>query len=210
MKKIELPNIRTWATENAAAIIWWCCVVLLVGPPLIAWLMRGIALAASCQPGPTPCVGEAVSLIMRAALSMAWVMTGSSFWLLFFTVIATLANFFQRRPLTGTLTLFLLPLVALTLPLLAVFVSKYDGCAINPDGVGDCILWGTRMGRSFHNAARVQDQLFDIMPTLASLTVMLGILGWFFAHPNKRRPKPNEKMAMEMRQFIHSPDDQQG
>lgn len=205
--KITGEGLKAWAIEHAAAIVWWLCVVLLIAPPLLAWLMRAIAFAASCQPGADPCVSEAVSLILRGTLSLAWALTGSIFWLLFISVVATLAAFFQRRPFTGTLTLFLLPIFALTLPMLVVYVSKYDGCAINPDGVGNCVLWGTRMGRSFHDAAMVQDRLFDLMPTLASLTVMLGILGWFFAHPNKRRAKPNEKMAMEMRQFVQDPED---
>ena len=62
------------------------------------------------------------------------------------------------------------------------------------------------MGMSFHTAATVQDKLYDLMPALAGLTVMLGLLGWFFAHPNRRRTKAADKTTMQMRQFIEPPN----
>ncbi len=81
-------------------------------------------------------------------------------------------------------------LVALTLPMLAVIASRYDGCQINPDGIGDCTLWGAKMGMAFHAAAQVPDRIAAFAPYSFSLALMLGVLGWFFA-----RPRPQHATA---------------
>lgn len=207
MMKIDSARVKVWLKEHALELGWGLCVFIMTGPALIGWLLRLTVFATGCHAGADACVDEGISEALRILLSLSWAVAGSIFWLLFFAFLAALAAFFRRKPLTGTLSFFLLPLVASVLPLMLVYVTRYDGCQINPDGVGDCVLWGTRMGWSFHSAASMQDRLFDLMPTLAGLTVMLGMLGWFFAHPNKRRPKPNEKMAMEMRQFTQPPEE---
>lgn len=199
-------ELHPWIKRHAAVLTWATCAFMLVGIPLLAWVVRIVGFAAGCVPGAEPCLDVPLADVFRFFLNLSWLFSAHLFWLILISVVATLAAFFKRLPLFGTLSFFLLPILSLALPMLAVYVSKYDGCEINPDGVGNCILWGTRMGASFHTAATVQDKLYDVMPHLAGLTVMLGLLGWFFAHPARRRKKPNEKMAMQMRQFIDPPE----
>jgi hypothetical protein len=195
-----------WFKQHAALIVWCVCTFALIGPPLLAWAVRGIAYAAACTPGPEPCSSLPLGEALRATLTMSWAFSSSLVVLVVLSLIATLAAFCERKPLFGTLSFFLLPLIALALPMLAVYVSRYDGCDINPDGVGSCVLWGVRMGMSFHTAATVQDKLYDLMPQLAGLTVMLGLLGWFFAHPTRRRrARVGTKTTMQMRQFTNPP-----
>lgn len=199
-------DLSAWFKRNGAVILWGVCAFALVGTPLMAWMVRAIAYMGQCTPGPDPCTRLPLGMLLRFFLALSWAFSGSLFVLILISVVATLAAFWKRKPLFGTLSFFLLPILALALPMLAVYVSRYDGCEINPDGVGNCILWGVRMGASFHTAATVQDKLYDLMPHLAGLTVMLGLLGWFFAHPSRHRRKPNEKMAMEMRRFTDLPE----
>lgn len=204
-----MMKIQTrWFKQHAAVIVWCLCTLALVGPPLLTWLVRGIAYAATCSPGPDACSNLPWGEILRATLSMSWFFSASLVVLVALSLVATLAAFCERRPLVGTLSLFLLPILSLALPMLAVYVSRYDGCEINPDGVGSCVLWGVRMGMSFNTAATVQDKLFDLMPSLAGLTVMVGLLGWFFASPHRRRAKPGAKTTMQMRQFIQPPTEE--
>ena len=81
------------------------------------------------------------------------------------------------------------------LPILAVLFSRYDGCAVSPDGIGSCELWGASMGMAFHNAAIARDTVFGIVPYTFALTVMLGVLGFFFARP-KASPEPHPMAKM--------------
>lgn len=191
-KPLNLKRIAMWT--------WLVCAFLLLGPSLIGWVVR-LGASAMCTPGPEPCTAVPFGGIEQILLSAAWAMSNSGIVLLLISVIATLALFVQRKPMEGTISFFLLPIFALALPMLLVFVSKYDGCPINADRIGSCILWGNSMGVSFHTAATVQRRLYDLMPHLAGMTVMLGLLGWFFARPGRRRVRPNDKMAMQMRRF---------
>lgn len=200
-------NENTSSIKRIAVWVWAVSSFLLVGPSLLGWLVRLISSAAMCAPGPAPCTVVPFGGILQILLSVSWTMTGSSVVVLMLSLIATLGLFVQHRPMEGTISFFLLPIFALALPMLLVFVSKYDGCAINADNVGSCVLWGNAMGGSFHAAATVQRRLYDLMPHLAGFTVMLGLMGWFFARPGRRRVKPNDKMAMEMRQFMEPPSD---
>lgn len=194
-------QVLQWLKRHAIVLFWALASFALIGPPLMAWIVRAAAFADACRPGPEAC-NLPFGAALRVFLNLSWAFSAHLGLLVSVSLIATLAAFCKRKPLFGTLSFFLLPMIALALPMLAVFVSRYDGCEINPDGVGDCVLWGTRMGMSFHTAATVQDKLYDLMPALAGLTVMLGLLGWFFAHPSRRRVKQSEQDALQMRQFV--------
>jgi hypothetical protein len=187
--------------KNTAQLIWAACVVLLIGPSLLVWIVRGVAFVAACAPGPEPCRGMTLGGGLRDALGLAWLVATNLLLLITLALIATLAAFFRRRPLTGTLSFFLLPMLALALPALAVYTAMYEGCQVNPDGVGSCALWGAEMGSSFHTAATVPDIIFGMTPYCVALTVMLGLAGWFFAHPHRRPHKPQVNTAMAMRSF---------
>jgi hypothetical protein len=182
----------------SALIIWGVCVALLLGPALMVWLVRGVAFAAACAPGPGPCRGMALGGGLRDTLMLAWLVSTNTLFLVTVSVIATLAAFSDRRPFVGTLTLLLLPIVALALPALAVYVSLYEGCQVNSDGIGNCAMWGARMGMSFHTAATVPDTLVGLIPYSAALAVMMGLIGLFMKHRPHTHHHPK---GMTMRNF---------
>ncbi|MBU6297829.1 MAG: hypothetical protein KGJ79_13540 [Alphaproteobacteria bacterium] len=185
--------------KNAALTVWSVCVALLLGPALLVWIVRGTALGVQCAPGPELCRGMMLGGGLRDALSLSWIIGTSAFLLIALSLIATLAAFTAHRPLLGTLSMLLLPILAPVLPMLAVYTAKYDGCPVSTDGIGSCVLWGAKMGMSFHTAAGVPDLIYGIADISFALTVVLGILGWCFARP---RPKPPTQAAvLAMRRF---------
>ncbi|HEY0281271.1 MAG TPA: hypothetical protein VGC27_01460, partial [Rhizomicrobium sp.] len=132
---------------------------------------------------------------LRDTLLLAWGISTNAFLLIAVSIAATLAAFAAHRPLTGTLSLLLLPILSLVLPMIAVLTARHGDCAINSDGIGACTLWGAKMGMSFHTAASVPDIIYGLMPFSFSLTLMLGLLGFFFARPRERKaPHLSEQM----------------
>ncbi len=184
--------------RHTALTVWGACVALLLGPSLLVWIVRGTGYALHCAPGPNLCHGIMLGGGLRDTLSLAWSISTSTFLLIATSIVATLAGFFARRPLLGTLSLLLLPILALVLPMLAVFTAKYDDCPVSSDGIGNCTLWGAQMGMSFHTAASVPDIIYGIAPFSFSLALMLGLLGWFFSRPRER---PKSHAAIQMRRF---------
>ena len=71
-------------------------------------------------------------------------------------------------------------LAALVLPTLAVYTALYSGCEANEAGVGDCILWGARMGMSFHRAAMAPWIVYGVVPYSFTLALMVGAIGLLF------------------------------
>lgn len=185
--------------RHTALTIWGVCVTLLLGPSVLVWIVRGTAYGIHCVPGPDLCHGMSLGGGLRDTLSLAWAVSTNTFFLVATSIIATLAAFFARRPILGTLSLLFLPIMALVIPMLAVFTAKYDDCPVSSDGIGNCTLWGAQMGMSFHTAASVPDIIYGITPYSFALALMLGLLGWFFARPREQAPKPH--LSAQMRQF---------
>ena len=183
----------------SALMLWGLCVALLLGPALLVWTVRTAAYAAQCEPGPYACSGMLLGGGLRDALELAWSIDTSVTMLIGVSILATLAAFRARKPILGTLSLLLLPILSPVLPMLAVLSAKYPDCPISTDGIGSCELWGAQMGMSFHTAASVPDIIYGITPYTFALTLMLGLLGWFFARP--KEPAPPHAMA-QMRRFM--------
>jgi len=157
------------------------------------WFVRIAALAAGCAPGPARCHGLSIGAGLRDALNLSWAVANNSLFLIGVSILATLLAFRAWRPMLGTLTLLVLPVLSLLLPLLAVLASRYGDCPVSTDGIGSCQLWGASMGMSFHNAAVARDAIYNVVPYTFALTVMLGVLGFFFARP--KAPPPVHPMA---------------
>jgi hypothetical protein len=169
-------------------IVFWVCIAVLLGPAVLVWLVRAVGFAAQCAPGPDLCRGIALGGGLRDALALAWAVGTDLLLTVVLAVVAAIACFASRRPFLGATCAFLLPVVSPVLPMLAVFVSRFDGCEINPDGVGTCILWGATMGRSFHTAAAIPDMIYNFVPYSFALALMVSILGWFLTRPKPRPP----------------------
>lgn len=187
--------------KRIAPVIWGVAVTILLGPALLVWLVRATALVCGCAPGEEACHGMTLGAGLRDALDLAWTISTDALVLISLSIIATLAAFCERKPVTGTLSLVLLPLLSLTLPALAVASATHPDCRISPDGIGHCTLWGADMGRSFDTAATATDVIISLMPTCAALAVMMGLIGWFFAHPKRCKPKTKPTTEMPMRRF---------
>ncbi|MDR3527876.1 MAG: hypothetical protein P4L57_11400 [Rhizomicrobium sp.] len=162
---------------------WALCVAVLLGPAVLVWFVRLVTVAAGCTPGPQLCHGLAFGGGLRDTLTLAWTVSTNIPLLIALSILATLFAFRAFRPMLGTLTLLLLPVLSLLLPMLAVLFSRYEDCPVSSDAIGSCQLWGASMGMSFHNAALARDIIYAVVPYTFSLTVMLGVLGFFFARP---------------------------
>ena len=193
MEDGELPR----SAQEVSLTPWGVCVAVLLGPAVLVWMVRGAAYALQCEPGPGLCAGMPIGAGLRDALSLAWAVSTDALLLVGLSIIATLAAFRAHRPLLGTLSLLLLPILSPVLPMIAVFVSRYEDCPVSTDGIGSCMLWGASMGMSFHTAAIARDFVYGIVPYTFSLTVMLGLLGFFFARP--RAPAPPHPMEQMRR-----------
>jgi hypothetical protein len=189
----EFEEIR-YGRRSTAVIVWTLCVLALLGPALAVWIVRGTAYAAHCAPGPDACRGWPLGNFLRLSLQVAWVLPENTLLLITVAVAATVAGFFARRPLTAAIGLLILPIAASLLPMLAVYTSVYPGCSVNVDGVGDCTLWGSQMGMSFHTAASVPWMIYGFAPYSFALALMLGLLGWFFSQPRAARPHATARM----------------
>ncbi|MEI9990857.1 MAG: hypothetical protein WDM86_12530 [Rhizomicrobium sp.] len=165
--------------RHTARNIWAACIAVLIGPAVMAWIVRLVALGAQCAPGPELCRGLALGGGLRDALGLAWTINSNSFVLLAIAFAATIASLFARRPLCAALTFLLLPLAALIVPMAVVFTAMYPGCTVSEAGIGSCTLWGAEMGMSFHAAAAVQWQIYSFVPYSFSLALMLGVIGLF-------------------------------
>lgn len=172
---------------------WALCVAVLLGPSVLVWFVRIVTLAARCAPGPGLCHGVAFGAGLRDTLTLSWVIATNPPLLIALSILATLLAFRAYRPMLGTLTLFLVPVLALLLPILAVLSARYEDCPVSTDAIGSCQLWGASMGLSFHNAAIARDIIYAVVPYTVALTFMLGVLGFFFARP--RTEKPPHAMA---------------
>ena len=169
--------------RHTARNVLMACVALLLGPAAMAWIVRLVAFAAHCAPGPAPCRGMTLGGGLHDALALTWLINSDTLLLLAIAAIATGALLAMRRPLTAALAFLLLPLGALVVPMAVVFVSLYPGCAVSETGIGSCTLWGAEMGMSFHTAAQVQWQIYGFVPYSFAIALMLGVMGLFLMRP---------------------------
>ena len=178
-------DVPAHVKRHTALNIWAACVTLLLGPSLLVWIVRAVALVARCAPGPEPCRGMMLGGGMRDALTLSWTVSTDTTILIALALLASVACLFARRPLLAASTLLLLPLAALILPMAAVYSAMYPGCPVSESGIGDCTLWGAQMGMSFHTAASVPWLIYGFAPYSFSLALMLGLIGWFLMrqHP---------------------------
>jgi hypothetical protein len=179
--------------------VWAICCVTLIAPSLLVWIVRGTAFAMHCAPGPDRCHGIVLGAGLRDALNLAWTLPTNSLVLLIVAFSAAIAAVVARRVLLGALTLVAVPVIALLLPMIAVFSATYKNCEVNEGGVGDCPLWGANMGMAFHQAANVTDLVYGFAPYTFAAALMLGMLGWFFTRPRASRATTASAMRMPER-----------
>lgn len=166
--------------RHAALGVWALIAAIFLGPSLLAWIVRASAFGLGCAPGPAECHGLALGGGFRDTLNLAWLIGTNTVFVVLLGVLAAITALCARRPLLAALSALVLPICALALPTLAVFVSRYHGCAVNEAGIGTCRLWGAQMGMSFHTAATAPWLLYDIVPYSFAAALMLGLIGWAF------------------------------
>ncbi len=170
-----------------AFCVWSLCALLLAGPSLLVWFVRLEAFAVGCGPGPETCHGMMLGGGLRDALALSWLIGSNTLLGVVIAFAAAIAALLLRRPLMAALSLLLLPIMAVVLPSWAVAASTYSGCQVNEDGIGDCMLWGAKMGMSFHEAAAASAALYDIIPYSFALALMVGAVGFIFCRPKSQR-----------------------
>jgi hypothetical protein len=197
----EIEQLR----PPVAAIVIGLCVAVLLGPSLLVWIVRAAGFAAGCAPGPELCRGMALGAALRDSLALAWSIGTDLVLLIVLAAIAAVACFATRRPLAGGLSLLFLPILPSLIPMLAVYVSRFDGCDINPDGIGTCVLWGAPMGKAFHTAATVPDLIYGFVPYSFAIALVVGVIGWFLARP---KPTLSSRASAHFRRFDYDIPDQ--
>src|SRR5262249_26131998 len=105
------------------------------------------------------------------------------------TFLAAMAAVVALRPVTAALTALLAPLASILLPTLMVSATAYDGCSINPDGLGDCKVWGESMGMAFHSAATATQLLYTYTPVVGAAALVVGLFGWLVLLGSKQMKK---------------------
>lgn len=189
-----MEHASSTLSKRVGRNVFMACAGLQLGPSLLVCAVRGIAAAAQCAPGADLCRGIALGAGFRDVLVLAWAVGTNTWLLLGVALVAAVAAMFMRRPLLGAGTVLFGPLLALILPMFAVYSAAYPGCAISEASVGDCALWGVQMGDSAHAAAGVPGLIYGFAPLTFALALVLGILGWFIARERKPRGHAHASM----------------
>jgi hypothetical protein len=184
--------------RRIAALVIGLCLTVLLGPSLLVWAVRGAGFVTGCAAGAQPCHGAMLGWGLQASLTLAWLIGTNVVLLIALAIITAAACFATRRPLAGGMALLFMPILPSLLPMLAVYLSRYPGCDINPDGIGTCMFWGTPMGRAFHTAATVPDLIYSFAPYSFAIALVVGVIGWFLMR-SKATSRP--RMAVQFQRF---------
>ena len=186
-------EVKRNGTAAMATRVWLAGLAVLLVPALAAWIVRAIGFALKCDPSATVCLGApfdaALGAALRGTLDLAWIVSTTVPLTLGITFLAALASVVALRPVTAALTVLIAPLASLLLPTFLVSVTTYDGCQINPDGLGDCKVWGESMGMSFHTAATAPQLIYTYTPIIGAGALVVGLLGWIVLWGTKQMQK---------------------
>jgi hypothetical protein len=166
-----------------ALYVWAVCAGVLIGPSLLVWLVRLLALATHCGPGPDPCGGMILGIPMRDTLGLASAFGSDQALGLAIAFAAAIAALWLRRPLLACLSVLILPICAVELPALAVDLSTYGACQVSEDGPLPCALWGADVGPIFHRTALAAATFYDTVPYATALALMVAVIGYAFLRP---------------------------
>lgn len=179
--------------------VWLFIVAALTVPVLLAWGVRAAFAVAGCNPEAATCFADPANAIMgsalKATLDIAWLLGATDFITLGLTTLAAMAAIIGLRPIHAALTVLIVPLASLLLPVWLVGQTAYAGCAVSEGRVGDCVLWGTHMGDTFHAAATAPSLIYTYTPFAVAGALVAGLLGWIvywgarqMAIPKSQRP----------------------
>jgi hypothetical protein len=182
--------------NGAAAVamgIWFAGLAVMLVPAIVAWIVRVVGYAVHCEPSAPQCLGSPfdaiLGAILRGSLDLSWLVSTTVPFTLGITFLAALAAVVALRPVTAALTVLIAPLAAILLPTFIVGATTYDGCQINPDGLGDCKVWGEPMGMAFHTAATATQLLYTYTPIVAAGALVVGLFGWLVLWGSKQMKK---------------------
>jgi hypothetical protein len=165
--------------------VWMICIAVLIVPSVLVWIVRGSALGMSCDPAPALCHGSALGSGMRDALNLAWFVGLDTMLAIAIALVGSIAMLKARHPLAAALTVLLLPVASLAFPALAVFSAWNADCMPNEEAVGDCLLWGAKLGMSAHNAVAAEYAISAMVPYTFALALMIGVIGFLFFRPRE-------------------------
>ena len=162
--------------------VWLFVVLVLVVPVIAAWLARGGFAIAGCVPQAKACLTDPANALgvnaFKTTLDIAWIVGASDLTTLALITLAALAAIIGLRPVWAALTVLIVPHFSLLLPVLLVGQTSYNGCAISEAHIGSCVLWGFKMGDTFHNAAIAPALIYTYTPFAVAGALVAGLLGW--------------------------------
>jgi len=174
--------------------VWLFVVCALLLPVTAAWLVRGGFALGGCEPAAAACFTDPINMIMgnafKATLNIAWMMGTTDIVTLGLTTLAAMAAIIGLRPVHSALTVLVVPLASLLLPVWLVGKTAYAGCKVSEGQVGDCVLWGTNMGDTFHMAATAPALIYTYTPFAVAGALVAGLLGWIVYWGARQMAKP--------------------
>ncbi|MGQ0741336.1 MAG: hypothetical protein ACT4OG_03445 [Alphaproteobacteria bacterium] len=186
-------DVRRNGVSAAATRVWIAGLAILLAPAIAAWALRGIGFILQCDPAAASCLGEPFDTVLAAALrgslDLAWFVSTTVPLALGIVFLAAMAAIIALRPVSAGLTVLIAPLAVLLLPILLINATRYDGCQINADGLGECTVWGQPMGMSFHSAEIAPQFIYTYAPLAVSGAVVIGLLGAIVLWGSKQMKK---------------------
>jgi hypothetical protein len=163
--------------------VWVFIVAVMVVPAAIAWLIRAGFAIGGCEPAAAACFADPANGIaltaLKSTLDIAWMIGANTLVALGLTTLAAMAAIIGVRPINAAFTVLLMPHAVLFLPKWLVDYTAYPGCAVSEAHIGNCVLWGTKMGDAFHSAAVAYPSLiYTYTPFAVAGALIAGLLGW--------------------------------
>ena len=184
---------RNGGVRVLACRIWWFGLAALLVPAAVAWIFRGVGYALHCAPQAATCIPAPftgmLGFALKGTLDLAWFVGATPPMTLGLTVFTGLAAVVAAHPARAAGTMFAAPLMALLLPVGLVGVSTYEGCIVNENGLGNCVLWGANMGMTFHRAAIAPELIYSYTPLAVSGALVAGFLGWIVLWGHRQMDK---------------------
>lgn len=177
--------------------VWLFIVAVMTVPIAAAWLIRGGFALTGCAPKAAACLADPANALgvqaFKATLDVAWMLGANDVVTLGIVTLAAMAAIIGLRPVHAALTVLILPHSALLLPVLLVGQTQYPGCAVSEAHIGNCVLWGFKMGDAFHNAAVAPALIYTFTPFAVAGALVAGLLGWivYWGACKVARPSPH-------------------
>lgn len=156
-------------------LVAWLTALAVAGallPAGLGWVVLGLGAILGCPTEAPGCAGLPLGPWLKWSLDWAWLWAvgGAAF-----PAIAVLIGGMIRVRFWMVFLAAGLPPLAWLLPMTVVMQAAHAACMVNEGGVGDCVVWGTSMGMTFHAAPVVGWMAVLVFPA-SGAGALLGVL----------------------------------